>query len=76
MLEFQLVVTIGMPSWSLIPGTTEDISTSVGFEVKHKSSMLFILLGVLVLPCSQYGTNNYICYNELHGGRMSLLYHI
>ena len=39
------MMTIGMPSWSLIPGTTEDLSTSVGFQVKNKSSMLFILVG-------------------------------
>ena len=44
-LGLQLVTTIGMPSWSLIPGTTEDLSTSVGFEVKNKTSMLFILVG-------------------------------
>ena len=44
-LGLQLVMTLGMPSWSLIPGTTEDLSTSVGFEVKNKSSMLFILVG-------------------------------
>ena len=33
-LGLQLVMTIGMPSWSLIPGTIEDLSTSVGFELK------------------------------------------
>ena len=41
----QLFMFAGMPSWSLIPGTTVDFSTRVGFVVKNKSKVLFILVG-------------------------------
>ena len=38
-LGLQLVVIIGMPSWSLIPGTIVDLSTRVGLVVKNKSNV-------------------------------------
>ena len=41
-LGLQLVMIIGMPSWSLIPGTIVDLSTTVGLVVKNKSKVLFI----------------------------------
>ena len=41
----QLFMFAGMPSWSLIPGTTLDFLTRVGFVVKNKSKVLFILMG-------------------------------
>ena len=44
-LGLQLVMIIGMPSWSLIPGTIVDLSTIVGLVVKNKSKVLFILVG-------------------------------
>ena len=44
-LGLQLVMIIGMPSWSLIPGTIVDLSTRVGLVVKNKSKVLFILVG-------------------------------
>ena len=44
-LGFQLVMIIGIPSWSLIPGTIVDLSTRVGLVVKNKSKVLFILVG-------------------------------
>ena len=45
MTGFQLVMIIGMPSWTLIPGTIVDISTRVGLVVKNKSKVLFIQVG-------------------------------
>ena len=44
-LGLQLFMITGMPSWSLIPGTTVDLSTRVGFVVKNRSKVLFILVG-------------------------------
>ena len=44
-LGLQLFMITGMPSWSLIPGTTVDRSTRVGFVVKNRSKVLFILVG-------------------------------
>ena len=44
-LGLQLVMIIGMPSWSLIPGTIVDLSTRVGLVVKNKSKVSFILVG-------------------------------
>ena len=41
-LGLQLVMTIGMPSWSLIPGTIEDLSTSVGFELKKINPVSYL----------------------------------
>ena len=43
-LGLQLVMIIGMPSWSLIPGTIVDLSTRVGLVVKNKSKVFFILV--------------------------------
>ena len=47
-LGLQLVMIIGIPSWSLIPGTIVDRSTRVGLVVKNKSKVLFILVGRLI----------------------------
>ena len=44
-LGLQLVMIIGMLSWSLILGTIVDLSTRVGSVVKNKSKVLFILVG-------------------------------
>ena len=41
-LGLQLFMITAMP---LIPGTTVDLSTRVGFVVKNKSNVLFILVG-------------------------------
>ena len=38
-LGLQLVMIIGMPSWSLIPGIIVDLSTRVGLVVKNKSQV-------------------------------------
>ena len=35
----------GMPSWLFVPDTTVDLSTGMGFAVKNKSEVLFILVG-------------------------------
>ena len=40
-LGLVFMTTIGMPSWSLMPGTTMDFSTRVLFDVKNRSRMLF-----------------------------------
>ena len=44
-LVLQLVMIIGIPSWSLIPATVVDLSTRVGLVVKNKFKVLFILVG-------------------------------
>ena len=38
-LGLQLVMILGMPSWSLIPGIIVDLSTRVGLVVKNKSQV-------------------------------------
>ena len=38
-LGLQLVMIIGIPSWSLIPSTIVDLSTSVWLVVKNKSKV-------------------------------------
>ena len=50
-LGLQLVMIIGIPSWSLNPGTIVDRSTRVGLVVKNKSKVLFILVGSHII-CS------------------------
>ena len=40
-LGLTLMVMKGMPSWSLIPGYTQELSISVGLLVRKRSRMLF-----------------------------------